>query len=102
MLDSRPLFHRQRFSTTVEKLWIFRKIGRPDPMNVWKQVLDRLEQDIDRSEYVTWFAPTRCLAQRDDTVDVSVPSQGFVDAVGERSGHRIRLVLAQIACDRRH
>ena len=52
-------------------------------MNVWKQVLDRLEQDIDRSEYVTWFAPTRFLAQKGDTVDVSVPSQRFVEAIRE-------------------
>src|SRR5437868_12352821 len=100
MLDSRPLFHRQRFSTTVEKLWIFRKIGRTDTMNVWKQVLDRLEQDIDRSEYVTWFAPTRFLAQKGDTVDVSVPSQRFVDAIRERYEQRLRLILAQIASDR--
>jgi chromosomal replication initiation ATPase DnaA len=53
-------------------------------MNIWKQVLDRLEQDIDRTEYVTWFAPTRFLAQKGDTLDVSVPSQRFVDAIRER------------------
>src|SRR5438270_10533204 len=100
MLDSRPLFHRQRFSTTVEKLWIFRKIGRPDPMNVWKQVLDRLEQDIDRSEYVTWFAPTRFLAQKGDTVDVSVPSQRFVEAIRERYGQQIRGILNDVSTDR--
>ena len=69
-------------------------------MNVWKQVLDRLEQDIDRSEYVTWFAPTRFLAQKGDTVDVSVPSQRFVDAIRERYEQRLRLILAQIASDR--
>src|SRR5256885_4135154 len=69
-------------------------------MNVWKQVLDRLEQDIDRSEYVTWFAPTRFLAQKGDTVDVSVPSQRFVDAIRERYGQHLRSILAQVASDR--
>jgi chromosomal replication initiator protein len=69
-------------------------------MNIWKQVLDRLEQDIDRTEYVTWFAPTRFLAQKGDTVDVSVPSQRFVDAIRERYGHQIRSILSQVATDR--
>ena len=69
-------------------------------MNVWKQVLDRLEQDIDRSEYVTWFAPTRFLAQKGDTLDVSVPSQRFVDAIRERYGQQLRSILTQIASDR--
>src|SRR6266498_472640 len=99
MLDSPPFFHRQRFSTTVEKLWIFRKIGRPAPMNVWKQVLDRLEQDIDRTEYVTWFAPTRFLAQKGDTLDVSVPSQRFVDAIHERYGPQLRSILNEVGSD---
>src|SRR5438067_12031955 len=69
-------------------------------MNVWKQVLDRLEQDIDRSEYVTWFAPTRFLAQKGDTVDVSVPSQRFVEAIRERYGQQIRGILNDVSTDR--
>ncbi|HEY6844187.1 MAG TPA: chromosomal replication initiator protein DnaA [Thermoanaerobaculia bacterium] len=69
-------------------------------MNVWKQVLDRLEQDIDRSEYVAWFAPTRFLAQKGDTVDVSVPSQRFVDAIRDRYGSQLRSILADVASDR--
>src|SRR6185503_1312614 len=62
-------------------------------MNIWKQVLDRLEQFIDRTEYVTWFAPTRFLAQKGDTIDVSVPSQRFVDAIRDRYGSQIRSIL---------
>src|SRR5437867_1348518 len=100
VLDSSPVFHRPRFSTTVEKLWIFRKIGRSASMNIWKQVLDRLEQDIDRMEYVTWFAPTRFLAQKGDTVDVSVPSQRFVDAIRERYGQQLRSILNEVTVDR--
>src|SRR5438874_3662516 len=68
-------------------------------MNVWKQVLDRLEQDIDRMEYVTWFAPTRFLAQKGDTIDVSVPSQRFVDAIHDRYGQQIRSILNAMASD---
>ncbi|PYQ52182.1 MAG: chromosomal replication initiator protein DnaA [Acidobacteria bacterium] len=69
-------------------------------MNIWKQVLDRLEQNIDRTEYVTWFAPTRFLAQKGDTVDVSVPSQRFVDAIRERYGQQLRSILGEVATDR--
>src|SRR5436190_13307945 len=69
-------------------------------MNIWKQVLDRLEQDIDRTEYVTWFAPTRFLAQKGDTLDVSVPSQRFVDAIRERYGPQLRSILGEVATDR--
>src|SRR5206468_10222209 len=95
-----PVFHRLRFSTVVEKLWIFRRLDRPYSMNIWKQVLDRLEQNIDRTEYVTWFAPTRFLAQKGDTVDVSVPSQRFVDAIRERYGQQLRSILGEVATDR--
>ena len=69
-------------------------------MNIWKQVLDRLEQNIDRTEYVTWFAPTRFLAQKGDTLDVSVPSQRFVDAIRERYGQQLRNILGEVATDR--
>jgi chromosomal replication initiator protein len=69
-------------------------------MNIWKQVLDRLEQDIDRTEYVTWFAPTRFLAQKGDILDVSVPSQRFVDAIHQRYGQQLRSILGEVATDR--
>src|ERR1700737_173164 len=78
----------------------FQKVRPFRPMNIWKQVLDRLEHDIDRTEYVTWFAPTRFLAQKGDTVDVSVPSQRFVDAIRERYGQQIRSILSQVATAR--
>src|SRR5260370_27157476 len=78
----------------------FQKVRASRPMNIWKQVLDRLEQDIDRTEYVTWFAPTRFLAQKRDTLDVSVPSQRFVDAIRERYSQQLRNILGDVATDR--
>ena len=69
-------------------------------MNVWKQVLARLEQVIDRTEYVTWFAPTRFSAQKGDTVDVAVPSQRFIDEIRERYGQQIRNILSDISPER--
>ncbi len=69
-------------------------------MNAWNQVLSRLEQVIDSTEYESWFAPTRFVAQKGDTIDVSVPSQRFVDEIRERFGTQIRSVLGEISPDR--
>src|SRR6202171_4799595 len=69
-------------------------------MNVWRQVLDRLEQVIDRTEYETWFAPTRFLARKGETVDVGVPSQRFIEEVRERYAPQIRSILDEISPER--
>ncbi len=69
-------------------------------MNVWKQVLSRLEQIIDRTEYESWFAPTRFVAQKGNTVEISVPSQGFIDEIRERFGAQIRSVLNDLSPER--
>ena len=69
-------------------------------MNVWKQVLARLEQVVDRTDYETWFAPTRFVAQKGDTVDVAVPSQRFVDEIRERFGRQIRTILSELSTDK--
>ena len=69
-------------------------------MNVWKQVLARLEQVVERTEYENWFAPTHFVAQKGDTLDVSVPSQRFVDEIRERYGPQIRGVLNEISPER--
>ena len=89
MLSSPPLFHDQIFRSCGKAVDYSDDTGpgrAPVRMNLWKQVLDRLEQTIDRTEYETWFAPTRFLAQKGDTIDVSVPSQRFVDEIRERYG----------------
>jgi chromosomal replication initiator protein len=84
----------------VEKLWILNKIARSFPMSTWSQVLTRIEQIVDRTEYDTWLAPTRFLGQKGDTLDVAVPSQRHVDEIRERFGARIRGVLNEISPER--
>ena len=69
-------------------------------MNLWKQVLDRLEQVVDRTDYETWFAPTRFVAQKGDTLDVSVPSQRYVDEIRERYASQLRSILDEVAGER--
>ena len=68
-------------------------------MNLWKQVLDRLEQTIDPAQYETWFVPTRFLAQKGDTIDVSVPSQRFVSEIRQNYAQQIRAILDELSTD---
>jgi chromosomal replication initiator protein len=72
----------------------------PPRMNLWNEVLLRLEQTVDRSEYETWFAPTTFLAARGDTLEVRVPDERFVDAISDRYSAQIRSILTQLASDR--
>jgi chromosomal replication initiator protein len=65
-------------------------------MSTWNQVLTRIEQVVDRTEYDTWLAPTRFLGQKGDTLDVAVPSQRYVDEIRERFGAQIRGVLNEL------
>jgi chromosomal replication initiator protein len=69
-------------------------------MNTWSQVLARIEQVVDRSEYDNWLAHTRFVAQKGDTLDVAVPSQRYVDEIRERFGSQIRTYLNEISPER--
>ena len=62
-------------------------------MSTWSQVLSRIEQVVDRTEYDTWLAPTRFAGQKGDTLDIAVPSQRYVDEIRERFGAQIRAML---------
>jgi chromosomal replication initiator protein len=83
----------------VEKLWILNEIAA-SRMSTWSQVLTRIEQVVDRTEYDTWLAPARFLGQKGDTLDVGVPSQRYVDEIRERFGARIRRVMDEISPER--
>jgi chromosomal replication initiator protein len=66
-------------------------------MNLWKQVLNRLEHEVDRGQYDTWFVPTRFLGQKGETIDVGVPSQKFVEEIRDRYGVQIRGILNELS-----
>jgi len=65
-------------------------------MNTWSEVLARIEQVVDRSDYENWLAPTRFVARKGDTLDVAVPSQRYVDEIRERFGAQIRGLLNEL------
>ena len=69
-------------------------------MSTWSQVLARIEQVVDRSEYDTWLAPTRFAGHKGDTLDIAVPSQRYVDEIRERFGSQIRGFLNEVSPER--
>ncbi len=71
-------------------------------MNTWSQVLTRIEQVVDRTEYDTWLAPTRLVSQKGDTLDIAVPSQRYADEIRERFGPQIRGVLNELTAEPVH
>jgi chromosomal replication initiator protein len=69
-------------------------------MSTWSQVLSRIEQIVDRTEYDTWLAPTRFMGQKGETLDIGVPSQRYVDEIRERFGAQIRGLLNEVSPER--
>ena len=69
-------------------------------MSTWSQVLSRIEQVVDRTEYEIWLAPTRFVSQKGDTLDIAVPSQRYVDEIRERFGPQIRAFLNEVSPER--
>jgi chromosomal replication initiator protein len=70
-------------------------------MNLWEQVLGRLQQTLDRTEYQTWFQPTSFLSEKGEAIDVRVPDPRFVDEISERYSHKIRSILAELSAEKK-
>ena len=48
-------------------------------MNLWEQILARIETKLNRHSYYTWFKPTSFVAEDRTTVTVRVPNALFKD-----------------------
>src|SRR5438128_452612 len=48
-------------------------------MNVWEEVLARIETKVNRHSFYTWFKPTTFMTEDGGTVNVRVPSPLFRD-----------------------
>src|SRR5688500_5744147 len=69
-------------------------------MNLWNQVLDKLEKRLDRTEFEAWFQPTTFLSEKGETIDVRVPDGRFVDEISGRYTHQIRSILSELDAER--
>jgi chromosomal replication initiator protein len=48
-------------------------------MNLWEEILQKIESKVNRHSFNTWFRPTRLLAERGQSVSVLVPNAHFRD-----------------------
>src|SRR5882724_5865825 len=48
-------------------------------MNVWDQILGRVETKVNRHSFYTWFKPTSFLAEQESAISVRVPNALFRD-----------------------
>ncbi len=48
-------------------------------MNLWEEILQRVESKVNRHSFNTWFRPTRLLFEAGNTVGVLVPNAQFRD-----------------------
>ncbi|MHB0968242.1 MAG: chromosomal replication initiator protein DnaA [Thermoanaerobaculia bacterium] len=69
-------------------------------MNLWDQVLLRLEKSIDKTEFSTWLEPTSFVRAKGETVEVRVPDAHYIDEISSRYGRQIRTILDLIASDK--
>src|SRR5436190_13535949 len=76
----------QSFPQLWKKLWKFhesdvpaRVEGQLNHMNLWEQVLARVETKVNRHSFYTWFKPTSFVGEDRATVTVRVPNGLFKD-----------------------
>src|SRR6478736_2686876 len=65
-----------KFSTPVEKSVENRILAE---MNLWDEILARIETKVNRHSFYTWFRPTTFVAEDRSSVTVRVPNSLFKD-----------------------
>src|SRR5215467_13262582 len=48
-------------------------------MNLWEEVLARIETKVNRHSFYTWFRPTTFIAEDRSAIVVRVPNAAFID-----------------------
>ncbi len=65
-------------------------------MNLWEQILARVETKINRHSFYTWFKPTSFLSESSSAVSVRVPNALFKDWLTKHYSGVISEALAEI------
>jgi chromosomal replication initiator protein len=66
-------------------------------MNLWEQVLARIETKVNRHSYYTWFRPTSFIAHDSRTLSIRVPNSLFKDWLTKHYSGVIAEALAELA-----
>jgi hypothetical protein len=93
----------QSFPHLWKNLW---KLGRKfakaratfldRPMNLWDQILARIETKVNRHSFYTWFRPTSFLAEDRASVTVRVPNPLFKDWLTKHYSGVITEAMAEV------
>jgi len=65
-------------------------------LNIWDQVLSRIETKVNRHSFYTWFKPTAFVADRDGAIRVRVPNALFRDWLTKHYAAVIEEALAEV------
>ena len=65
-------------------------------MNIWEQVLARVEAKVGRHPFYTWFRPTTFLSEDRTSITVSVPNAVFTDWLPKHYSAVIAEALAEV------
>ena len=65
-------------------------------LNIWDQVLSRIETKVNRHSFYTWFKPTTFVADRDGSIRVRVPNALFRDWLTKHYSAVIDEALAEV------
>ena len=66
------------------------------PLNIWDQVLARIETKVNRHSFYTWFKPTGFVADRDGSIRVRVPNALFRDWLTKHYSAVIEEALTEV------
>jgi chromosomal replication initiator protein len=72
------------------------KVVLSSKMNLWEQVLARVETKVGRHSFYTWFRPTSFITENGNSVAVRVPNAHFKDWLTKHYGGVIRDALSEI------
>ncbi len=65
-------------------------------MNIWEQVLTRIETKVNRHSFYTWFKPTTCVRDTGDRMTIAVPNGLFRDWLVKHYTGLISDALAEV------
>src|SRR5262245_15707161 len=75
------LVSSQSFPHLWKKLWKFAEVEYIEQigadMNLWDQILARIETKMNRHTFYTWFRPTSFVAEDRSSITVRVPDSSF-------------------------
>jgi chromosomal replication initiator protein len=65
-------------------------------MNVWDQVLGRVETKVNRHSFYTWFKPTSFLSEEESAISIRVPNSLFRDWLTKHYSGVIAEAMAEV------